>query len=181
MPTALSIHSLAFPSLPLLLLPIPRPQTFLLRDAPSTVNRDTAVPKTCDFYPTRDDVVSKRFSLNRETRVEKVIERCVPCRVSKDGARPKLGGFGQLREERDERIEGWSGRRGRRSFVNRVVEGQSVRDLGKKTRSNLVETLSPRREGEGYNLSLLNVRRSPGRFKRSSPPICSPMLLRLNR
>lgn len=63
--------------------------------------------------------------------MEKVIERCVPCRVSKDGARPKLGGFGQLREERDERIEGWSGRRGR-SFVNRVVEGQSVRDLGKK-------------------------------------------------
>lgn len=84
-----------------------------------------------------------------------------------------MGGFGQLREER---IEGWEGG----SFVNRVVEGQSVRDLGKKTRSNLVETLSPRREGEGDNLSLLNVHRSPGRFKRSSPPICSPMLLRLN-
>lgn len=38
-----------------------------------------------------------------------------------------------------------------------------------------METLSPRREGEGDNLSLLNVRRSLGRFKRSSPPICSPI------
>lgn len=63
--------------------------------------------------------------------MEKVIERCVPCRVSKDGARPKLGGFGQLREERDERIEGW-GRGGGGRLSIELSRDNRFETLGKK-------------------------------------------------